>query len=81
MGAYAITSPGISERIDTSAETFGAALSKANTLGVRVQRELRADKDEDDVVLTVSKIGDPKPLARITVTRTVITTVSYVDTK
>lgn len=80
-GAYVISSPGITERIDASAETFGAALSKANTLGVRLQRELRADKDEEDVTLTVSKIGDPKALARITVTRTLIITVSYANTK
>jgi len=72
-GTYGITSPGISERVDTSAPGLGAALSKAQTIGVWLQRELRAKPDEADVTITITPLGGDA-LARVVVRRDVIET-------
>lgn len=77
-GRYGITSPGITERIDTSAPGLGVALSKAQTLAVRVQRELKASPDEDDVTITIQPLGG-EVAAHVVVRRDVIETRAYVS--
>lgn len=72
-GTYGITSPGVSERVNTSAPGLGVALSKAQTIGVALQRELRANPDEDDVTITITPLGG-NPSARVVVRRDVIET-------
>lgn len=72
-GTFGITSPGISERVNTSAPGLGVALSKAQTIGVRLQRELRDAPDEDDVTITITPLGG-SPSARVVVRRDVIET-------
>lgn len=73
LGAFGIVSPGISERINTSASGLGAAISKAQTLATRVQRELRANPDEDDVTIRITPLGGDTA-ARVVVRRDVIET-------
>lgn len=72
-GRYGITSPGISERIDTSAPGLGIALSKAQTLAVVLQRELKALPEEEDVTITITPLGGDVA-ARVIVRRDVIET-------
>lgn len=77
-GAYSITSPGITERVNTSAISLGAALSKAQTIGVRLQRELRASSGEegDDVTISIRPLGRDQ-VARVVVRRDVILTFAF----
>ena len=72
VGKFEIRSPGISERVDASAPSLGAALSKAQTIGSRLQRELMATEDED-VTISIAPIGGER-LARVVVRRDVIET-------
>jgi len=72
-GTFGITSPGISERVDTSAPGLGAALSKAQTIGVRLQREMRDNPDEGDVTIRITPLGGDT-VARVVVRRDVIET-------
>ena len=77
-GAYGITSPGITERIDTSAPGLGIAMSKAQTLAGRIQRELKAQPDEEDVTITIQPLGG-EVAAHVVVRRDVIETRAYVS--
>lgn len=71
-GAFSITSPGISERISTSAPGLGAAISKAQNLAFGLQRELKST-EEDDVVIRITPLGG-EMAARVVVRRDVIET-------
>lgn len=72
-GAFSITSPGISERISTSAPGLGAAISKAQNLAFGLQRELKSTEGEDDVVIRITPLGG-EMAARVVVRRDVIET-------
>jgi hypothetical protein len=72
VGTYGITSPGISGRIDTSAPGLGAALSKAQTIAVRLQRELR-DGEDDAVTISIRPLGG-EVVGRVIVRRDVVET-------
>jgi hypothetical protein len=75
-GTFGITSPGVSERVDTSAPGLGAALSKAQTIAVRLQRELR-DGDDDAVTITIRPLGG-EIVGRVIVRRDVVETYATV---
>ncbi len=68
-GAYTITGKGFT----TSALNLGAAISKAQTIASRLQRELRK-QDEAVQSLYVRRIGEDGLLARIDVHPDVIET-------
>ena len=72
-GHYGITSPGITERVNTSAPGLGVALSKAQTLAVALQRELRAMPEEPDITIRITPLGKDT-VARVIVRRDVIET-------
>lgn len=78
-GSYGITSPGISERISTSAPGLGMALSKALTLATRLQRELKASEGEEDVTISITPLGG-ELAARVVVRRDIIETFAYART-
>jgi len=69
-GAYTITGKGIT----TSALNFGAALSKAQTIAARVQREIRRQDEAILQSLYIRRLGEDKLLARIDVKPDVIET-------
>ena len=75
-GTFGITSPGLSERISTSAPSLGAALCAAQTIAVRIQRELRASDDED-VTISIRPLGG-ETAAEVVVRRDVIETFASV---
>lgn len=77
-GTFSITSPGIAERVSASAPSLGAALSKAQTIGIRLQRELRSDDAEEDVSISIRQLGDEKLVGRVDVHRDVIATSTFV---
>lgn len=76
-GTFGITSPGVSERVDTSAPGLGVAFSKAQTIAVRLQRELRASADDDPVTISVRPLGG-EIVGRVVVRRDVIETYATV---
>ena len=73
-GVFNISSPGLTARVSASAPGLGAAISKAQNLATGLQRELRATEDEDDVTLTIRRLGSEELLARVIVRRDVIET-------
>jgi hypothetical protein len=70
-GAYTIIGKGI----NTSALNFGAALSKAQTIATRVQREIRK-QDKAVQSIYIRRLGEDRLLARIDVHPDVISTYS-----
>lgn len=73
-GTFSITSPGISERVEESSSSFGAAVSKAQNIATRLQRELKASDGEEDVKITVRRLDSTEVLAEVLVQRELIAT-------
>ena len=70
-GSYTIKGKGI----NTSAPSLGAALSKAQTIASRIQREIK--RQDEFLVLSIRRIGDDALLGRVEVQPDVILTQSY----
>lgn len=73
-GAYSITAKGV----NTSAPTLGAAISKALTYAVRVQREL--EEGEDVRSLYIRRLGE-EAVGRVDVRKDLIQAFSLAPTR